>query len=334
MLAPYPMTTAPAYEVGGFGPDQTNEPRPEVSVVIPTRDRPQLVVGAVTSALAQRSVTVEVIVIEDGATVTCAGALRSLADSRVRMLRRDHPAGVAAARNSGIAVAAGRWIALLDDDDRWSPEKLARQLVAAESIQAAAASCGVLAIDAETESVFDRLSPPEPDTLAGDILRKNVVPAPGSNVIVRRDVLDAIGPLDEQFAHLDDWDLWIRVAQRTSVAAVQDSLVGYRYHGRNRSLHEAGVLAHEFEVLAEKHRELAIVLGVAPDRVDFGRFLAWSARYTGHRRVAARRYWQLAVRERDVGSAVRAAASLIGDPAHRRLRRKSAPWPAPDWAHG
>jgi glycosyltransferase involved in cell wall biosynthesis len=327
------MTTAPAYEVDGFGPARRIEPRPAVSVVIPTRDRPRLVVGAVTSALAQRSVTVEVIVIEDGSTVTCAGSLRSLADSRVRMLRRDYPAGVAAARNAGIAVAAGSWIALLDDDDRWSPEKLARQLAAAESIHAAAASCGVLAIDADTESVFDQLSPPEPDTLAGDILRKNVVPAPGSNVVVRRDVLDAIGPLDEQFAHLDDWDLWIRVAQRTRIAAVQDSLVGYRYHGRNRSLHEADVLAHEFEVLAEKHRALATGLGAAPDRVDFGRFLAWSARHTGHRRVAARRYWQLAVRERDIGSAVRALAALLADPAHRRLSRKPARRPAPDWAH-
>jgi glycosyltransferase involved in cell wall biosynthesis len=325
--------SAPAYEVDGIGFAGRTEPRPEVSVVIPTRDRPRLVVGAVTSALAQRGATVEVIVVEDGSAVTCAGALRGLAETRVRMLRRDGPAGVAAARNAGIAAAAGTWIALLDDDDRWSPDKLARQLSAAAAALAGAASCGVLAVDAATESVFDRLSPPEPDTLAGDILRKNVVPAPGSNVVVRRDVLDAVGPLDEQFAHLDDWDLWIRVAQRTRIAAVADGLVGYRYHGRNRSLLEADVLAREFDLLAEKHRALASGLGVGPDRVDFGRFLAWSARHTGHRRVAAQRYWQLAVRERDVGSAVRAPAALLGERALSRFSGKPARGPAPGWAH-
>jgi hypothetical protein len=93
------------------------------------------------------------------------------------------------------------------------------------------------------------------------------------------------------------------------------------------------VLAYEFEVLAEKHRALATWLGAAPDRVDFGRFLAWSARHTGHRRVAARRYWQLALRERDIGSAARALAALLSDRAVRRLKAKPARWPAPDWAH-
>src|SRR4051794_3960548 len=104
---------------------------PTVSVVIPTRDRPAQLTAAVASALEQRGVDVEVVVVDDGSRGTAREVIAGLAGGPVRILRHEAPRGVSAARNAGIAAAAAPWIALLDDDDLWAPSKLAMQLEAA-----------------------------------------------------------------------------------------------------------------------------------------------------------------------------------------------------------
>ena len=113
----------------------TNRVSPvEVTVVIPTRDRGHLLPRSLRSALAQRDVTLEVVVVDDGSVPPAAHnkvvARVCATDARVRVLRHMTPKGVSAARNSGIEAATGRWIAFLDDDDIWAPQKLASQLAA------------------------------------------------------------------------------------------------------------------------------------------------------------------------------------------------------------
>src|SRR5262245_31802290 len=103
---------------------------PEVSVVIPTRNRLRLLTLALASVLDQRDVRLEVIVIDEASTDDVAAAIASLGDSRVRLVRHAPAQGMGAARNRGIAEAAGDWIAFLDDDDVWAPDKLALQLEA------------------------------------------------------------------------------------------------------------------------------------------------------------------------------------------------------------
>ena len=104
---------------------------PEVSVVIPTRDRSRLLGLTLHSVLWQRGVVVVVVVVDDGSTDDTAQTVAGLADPRVRLVRHDTAQGVSAARNRGITEAHGRWVAFLDDDDLWAPDKLACQLQAA-----------------------------------------------------------------------------------------------------------------------------------------------------------------------------------------------------------
>jgi glycosyltransferase involved in cell wall biosynthesis len=104
---------------------------PQVSTVIPTRGRPELVVRAVRSALAQTMAPLEVIVVVDGPDPATCQALSSLGDQRVRVVALETPVGGAEARNVGARAASGDWIALLDDDDEWLPAKLEKQLQAA-----------------------------------------------------------------------------------------------------------------------------------------------------------------------------------------------------------
>jgi glycosyltransferase involved in cell wall biosynthesis len=105
---------------------------PEVSVVIPTRNRPELAARAVASALAQTFGDLEVVVVVDGPDGTTADALSSIGDDRVRVIELPEQGKAPNARNQGARNARGRWTALLDDDDEWLPEKLEIQLAMAE----------------------------------------------------------------------------------------------------------------------------------------------------------------------------------------------------------
>src|SRR5579863_3065707 len=100
-----------------------------VSVVIPTRNRPELVVRAVVSALGQSRPVKEVIAIVDGPDPETVGALESLADSRIEVIVLPESRGANNARNHGAALATGEWIAFLDDDDEWAPHKIETQLL-------------------------------------------------------------------------------------------------------------------------------------------------------------------------------------------------------------
>jgi len=112
-------------------------PNPDVSVVIPTRFRPDLVVRAVRSALAQTHRDLEVIVVIDGPDDATEEALAALADDRVRVLTLPAKGGAPNARNQGAQAARGAWVAYLDDDDEWLPSKLEIQLGAAAASGAA-----------------------------------------------------------------------------------------------------------------------------------------------------------------------------------------------------
>ena len=121
---------------------------PDVSVVIPTRDRPELLLhSALPSALDQKAVDLEVIVVDDCSAEDIERRTTEVGDARVRVVRHLAPRGVASARNTGIGVARAPWIAFLDDDDLWAPTKLERQLRALSDSNASFTYCSALVLD-------------------------------------------------------------------------------------------------------------------------------------------------------------------------------------------
>ena len=121
--------------------------RPEVTTIIPTRDREDWLPRTLVSALGQKDVEAEVIVVDDGSRTPVTTLLGPEGRQRVRVIRHDVPKGPASARNTGIAEARGRWVALLDDDDLWAPAKLRRKLDVAEETGADFVFCGVVMAD-------------------------------------------------------------------------------------------------------------------------------------------------------------------------------------------
>ncbi len=235
-------------------------PRPEVSVVIPVRNGALFVAEAVSSALAQRGVRVEVIVIENGSTDETWSVIRSLGDPRVRVDRLAS-GGVSAARNRGIALSSGEWVAFLDADDVWLPDKLEHQLLLAEG-DLRFCDCRFMMPGLDLEITFHQLSPPPPErTGTGQHLLRRLLAGPNfvplSTVLVRRSVLDLVGGFCEDLSRAEDWELWLRIAASGAAwGYVPEVLVDYRVHPGGASSDEAAMQWAERSALLGLEKEL------------------------------------------------------------------------------
>ena len=214
---------------------------------------------------------------DDGSAHETATAIRGTADPRVRTIRHETPQGVAASRNAGAAHAEGSWLAFVDDDDLWAPDKLSAQLLAAQGTGRSWAYAGAVNV-AEDLSIVSGVPPPPPGTVERTIRRYNSVPGGGSNVIVRRDAFDRVGPFDIRLKNTEDWEMWIRLAQDGPPAWVPDPLLAYRVHGRNASLDVAAIL--DGVALIERRHSTRV------DRGVIHRWIAESCLRTGRRRDA------------------------------------------------
>jgi glycosyltransferase involved in cell wall biosynthesis len=144
---------------------------PYVSVVIPTYNRPNLVQRAIKSALQQTLHEIEVIVVTDGLDEATVTELSKIDDARLRVISLPTRSGAPVARNTGIEAAQGKWIALLDDDDEWMPEKLERQskIAAASEYCFPIVSCHLLARTPRGDFIWPRRLPQRDEPL-GDYL--------------------------------------------------------------------------------------------------------------------------------------------------------------------
>jgi glycosyltransferase involved in cell wall biosynthesis len=185
-----------------------------ISVVIPTRGRPDLVTRAVASALAQTRRDLEVVVAIDGPDPATETAVAAIPDPRVRAIVVDPPLGAGGARNAGVAVSGGEWIAFLDDDDAWLPAKLERQLAAIEAsgVDEPIAFCPIVIRSAGGDRAW-RGRPPADDEPASEYLfvRRSVRIGEGtvgtSTIVARRSLLDRV-PFDPTVRRYQDAD-WI-----------------------------------------------------------------------------------------------------------------------------
>ena len=279
----------------------------EVAAIIPTHDRAALLPTTLRSVLWQRDVELEAIVVDDGSSDGTGEVLDRLGDPRVRLVRNETPQGVSAARNRGAARVKARWLAFCDDDDLWAPDKLARQISAAEASGRRWAYGGAVHVSLDLRVTSAQL-PPSPDRLVARLPSWNLMPGGSSNVIVRADAFEASGGWDEGLVNLADWDLWARFAGAGPPADVRAPLVGYRIHGGNAS-GDVGLILREARLIDGR-------FGAKLDVGELHHYLAWVYLRRGHRRPALRHLAKAAAR----GQA-RAVARSVTGLAQRRLAR-------------
>ena len=197
-----------------------------VSVVIPTKDRPDFVHRAIASVLSQKDVEVEVIVVDDGSYEPLIPPL----DPRVRVLRNEQSQGVSAARNLGIADARYEWLGFLDDDDFWAPTKLVEQIKAAASIGARWSVCGSVLVNIEIREISLHLPIGDSRQISADLCKFNAVPGGGSGAIIERSLIEELGGFQDGLSMVADWEMWHRIAHQYPCAIVRKPLVGYTQH--------------------------------------------------------------------------------------------------------
>ncbi len=205
---------------------------PLVSAIIPVYNGAQYVGQAIESALAQRDVAVEVIAVDDGSTDHTWNVLTAFGNRIACVQQRN--SGPARARNRGAGLARGAWLAFLDADDIWLPDKLAKQLSLAET------DIGLVYTDRLNVGHSDRVSMKQSEAVPqfeGDVLEPllmdNFISL--SSVLMRTEVFRQLGGFDESLAGTEDWDLWLRYAANRRVRLCAEPLTLRRWRPESLS---------------------------------------------------------------------------------------------------
>lgn len=206
---------------------------PKVSVIIPTYNRQDLVQKTIDSVLNQTFRDWELIVVDDGSTDQSASVLQERYGSRIIYIYQENQ-GESAARNRGLCSATGEYVAFLDSDDLWHPNKLQRQIEAfAEKPELGLVSTQAYWIN--YEGLLLRQAPhghgrENNDISWQDLVLDNVVAGGGSAAMVRRSCLSHVGGFDSDIRFGEEWDLWIRLARHYPLTQIPQALIYYRLH--------------------------------------------------------------------------------------------------------
>lgn len=294
---------------------------PAVSVIIPTFNRGAWLPETVASVLSQTHPPLEVLIVDDGSTDETPAVCAGFSDP-VRCIRQER-AGVGAARNRGAAEARGEWLAFLDSDDLWAPDKLEVQLAALAATGAEWSITGAVVMDLEGRPLdgpqgFDRAFPVfrdmglSPDRLFDRHLTRSVVGAAGlshtvyhgsawvplfygnfaspASALLRRDLFRETGGFDERLQVAEDTEFFHRLSAHARVAIVMSPLLRWRT-GHAASLVSSNVEESIRNALRSVDRAAALREALPEE--------ARAAYRAGRRSLLTRlAYWQLSVLDR------------------------------------
>ncbi|MEZ4599309.1 MAG: glycosyltransferase family 2 protein [Syntrophotaleaceae bacterium] len=203
---------------------------PSVSVVVPTCNRAHMIEKAINSVLNQTFEDLELIVVDDCSEDETAEVVEQIKDPRLKFFRQTERKGAAEARNAGVAVSSGKYLAFLDDDDEWLPDKLQRQLeVFKTDPEMGMVYSGYYYVNAENNEIYREFQPSWRGKLDDLLLMENCI-GTTSSAVVGRDCFNQVGGFDVSLPSSQDWDLWIRIAQVRPIDYVSCPLVKFLNH--------------------------------------------------------------------------------------------------------
>jgi len=230
------------------------EDNPTVSVVIPTYNRAHLLGGAIQSVLSQTYQDFELIVVDDGSTDDTEEVVRSFSDERLRHIRLEENSRTAAVpRNTGIKIATGEYLAFLDSDDEWLPQKLEKQVKAFEE---ASPKVGIVYTgmwwirdNEKTYLPFSSVIQKE-GNIGKELLKRNFVW--GSVALVKKECFNRVGMFDEKLSYGEDCDMWLRVSKYYDFKLIDEPLVAAYYTSSSMSANPTAV-SRGVILFIEKH---------------------------------------------------------------------------------
>lgn len=270
----------------------------KITIIVPAYRAENTLAAALDSVRAQTMDNWECIVVDDASPDDTGRAFQDAVgdDARFRYKRLPVNGGPSGARNRGAALARGEWLAFLDGDDAWLPWRLELQITQARARPDVGLWCG--------EAVrWDGVSgdlpkvPPSPafhPVRLSDFVRNN--PVATSSVLMRRDVFMTAGGFDPAFRGPEDLDLWLRVAQATSIGFIEAPLSLYRCVTGSLSLDERRFLPEVLRVLEKAFGPggaLASQIALRPAALSTQYWNAsWMAFARGDRVAAVRHWWR------------------------------------------
>ena len=274
-----------------------------VAAILATMNRPEYVRGAIASACEQTHESMEVVVIDDSddrQTEAVVDELRqTYSDVPITYLHNDTPQGLPAARNQGVAATDARFLAFLDDDDRWNPEKTSRQLSLFRSGPDDLALVHSGYVGRYEDGRHKSTVTPEYDHPAYPrILEENFIGTP-STVMIERDAFEDVSGFDETIRFCEDWDLYIRIARNYRCAYVTEPLIERTYHD--------DAMIEDLEPFFKYRKRLLEKYEEERQRHDFSE-RAW----TTHYRLVGRKHLEAGNRRR-ARDAYRVAWSMTND---------------------
>ncbi len=227
---------------------------PFVSIVIPTYNRARFLGRSVRSVLNQTNKNFEVIVVDDASTDDTAEIIKTFKDNRIRYIRHDANAGAAAARNTGIKVSRGEYVAFQDSDDEWLPEKLQKQMKVFES---APPEVGVVYTDMWRISKGEKRYWHSPKIMPEDgiVYQQALDRVMGIGIqtaIIKRECLNAVGMFDENFPRFIDLELFVRLSKYYYFHHINEPLVNFYDTGKGISNNNQA-LVKAYQLIFEKY---------------------------------------------------------------------------------
>jgi len=229
---------------------------PEVSVIIPTYNRADKIFSTITSVIKQTFTDIEIIIVNDGEDdKSVQDVIDKFDDKRIRLLRNQRKKGSNGARNTGLENANGKYIAFLDDDDSWYPDKIQKQIIKFnESSKKVRFVYSGFEIESIEKPGFSRkIFPPKKGYVANEIISGNFVGSP--TPLIDISVFAETGPYDENLQSSQDWELWIRISEITEFEYVDEVLAKYVIHGNQIST-DLNKKIISFDYIMKKHSNL------------------------------------------------------------------------------
>jgi len=201
---------------------------PLITVIVVNYNYARYLGECIDSVIAQTYPNLEIIVVDDGSTDNSLNVLQAYGE-KLRVLHQENK-GVSAARNAGVFASRGEWIAFLDSDDTWQPEKVQKQSTYIQDSAVGMVFCGVEFMDDSGQCLGYTRPLLDSDLLPQLVTFTSPTVAGGSTAVVKSDCLRDLGGFDEKLSTAADLDMWTRIAAKHGIRAVNAPLVRYRRH--------------------------------------------------------------------------------------------------------
>ncbi len=227
---------------------------PSIDVVIPAWNAKQFIIATLDSVVAQTLLPQQIIVVDDGSTDTTSAVVTQYAKTAVVpiVIVQKENGGLSSARNAGIKKSTSPYIAFLDADDLWYPTKLEEQykIFAATSLPTLGlVYCDYDLIDTAGNEDMISYKVPLDHAMHGQVFNKllkaHKILSSGSGVLIKKEVFDTVGLFDESLLSIEDWDMWLRIAQQYDIDYANKVLVHIRRHPQSMTYDRAQVFLSE-----------------------------------------------------------------------------------------